>query len=63
MLRSVEFSSLTTGEPSGAMGEVVPLEDNNTGHMPTGSVSRLTACPIHDGQGFVRQRFSLSAVS
>src|SRR5690242_10378387 len=38
MLKSVEFSSLTTGEPSGVMGDAVPLDDSNTGHIPTGFV-------------------------
>src|SRR5664279_3839583 len=38
MLKSVEFSSLTTGGPSGAMGEFFSSDESNTGQMPAFSV-------------------------
>ncbi len=42
MLKSVGLDSVTTGGPDGIIGDVVPLVDSKTGHMPTNS------CPDPD---------------
>src|SRR5512133_3248353 len=34
MLRSVPFKALTLGEPTGVRGDVLPLVDSKTGHVP-----------------------------
>src|ERR1019366_3843901 len=38
MLKSVAFSSLTTGGPSGARGDFSPSDESKTGQMPAFSV-------------------------
>src|SRR6266478_784713 len=46
MLKSLGFNSLTTGGPSGVMGDLAPSGENKTGHMPAFSVRDQSAPSI-----------------
>src|SRR5260370_32350998 len=62
MLKSLGSTSLTTGGPSGVMGDLAPSGENKTGHMPAFSARDQSAQSITGTDPYAKDAV-VSAVS